>query len=100
MKKAVLYPFFVVFLAFLLTLSSWLTWNSSCGDFNKAYKRLSDGSGSAVVTGDGYTGMCAGDGMQFVGVFVFSLVVSAAFLGLILLLLRFFGLKVQIRKDK
>lgn len=80
-------------LAFVLTLASWLTWGSSCADFQKAYWSIPEGAGSGS-----YSGMCAGDGIQFVGVFVMALVVSSIFVALAHLLLKLLGFQITRRK--
>lgn len=76
MRKKIFICFAWLTLSLLLTLSSYLTWANACPDFQRAYSQIPEGAG----TGGGYSGMCAGDGIQFVGVLFNSLIVSAGFL--------------------
>lgn len=59
MKKLALKLYLVLSIALMLTAASWFTWSNSCQDIHQVSRE-----------GAIYTGMCAGDGIQYVGVFV------------------------------
>lgn len=83
MKKLLLNSYLVFSAAFLMTLASWLTWGSSCQDV------------WATEGGDSYSGMCAGDGIQYVGVFLTAVVVSVVFITISKLVMRLLGYKIS-----
>lgn len=83
MKKTFLIAYLLFSISILLTAASWFTWNDSCQDMYRSPRE-----------GDSYGGMCAGDGVQFVGVFLFSLVITAIYLAITTFVLKFLGVKL------
>jgi hypothetical protein len=81
-KKILLITYFILSIGFLLTLASRLTWESSC-----SYTQL-------IPEGRGYSGMCAGDGIQFVGVFLEAIIAASIYVLVTALLLKFLGYKL------
>lgn len=94
MKKLLLNCYLVLSISLLTTAASYATWAHSCPDFWDAWGRIPEGS-SGVGS---YSGMCAGDGIQFVGVFVYALLFSFLFLGISHLVLKLLGFEITKKK--
>jgi hypothetical protein len=82
MKKFIVVTYLILTISIMLTAASWLTWGSSC-----QYITL-------IPEGQSYSGMCAGDGVQYAGIFVFCLVITLAYLGITALVLKLLGFKL------
>jgi hypothetical protein len=82
MKKPLLFVYSVLSLSIILTAVSWFTWGSSC-----RYTFL-------IPEGSRYSGMCAGDGMQFIGIFGFSVLIAIIYLALMILVFKALGVKL------
>ena len=82
MRKFLVVAYLVLSLSTLLTASAWFTWSSSC-----QYVAL-------LPEGVSYGGMCAGDGVQFFGLFGFFVILTAVYLAITWLLLKLLGLKL------
>ena len=85
MKKFVLFVYVILSLGIIFTAFSWFTWGNAC-----KYTAL-------IPEGRSYSGMCAGDGIQFVGVFAFSLLIAIAYLGLTTIIFKAVGIKLTKR---
>lgn len=83
MRKLLLAAYLTLSLGMSLTTVSWLTWGNSCEAVNKL-----------IDEGTSFSGMCAGDGIQFVGVFVYSLIAALIYIGMTILTLKLLGLKI------
>ncbi len=83
MKKSFLITYLLFSISILLTAASWFTWGSSCQDIYRLVREA-----------DSFGGMCACDGVQFVGVFVFFLVITAIYLVITALVLKLLGIKL------
>lgn len=84
MKRAFLIAYLIFSISLLMTTASWLTWGSSCQDIHRL-----------VREGDSYNGMCAGDGIQYVGVFCYSVMITIAFLAVTALVMKVLKIKLS-----
>ncbi len=94
MRKKLLFAYLWATISLLMTISSYLTWAKSCPDFTDAWGRIPESAPHSTVSPDGYTGMCAGDGIQFIGVFIICIVASLAFILVGRIVLRVLKLKI------
>lgn len=91
MKKMLLNCYLVLSISLLTTAASYATWAHSCPDFWDAWGRIPEGSSGA----GSYSGMCAGDGIQYVGVFVTAVIVSIIFLSVTKIVMHTLGYKIS-----
>lgn len=90
MKKLIFKLYLVISISLLTTTASYLTWANSCPDFYDAWGKIPEGS-----PGNGtYRGMCTGDGIQYVGVFLTALIVTIVFLLVTKFVLKQLGYKI------
>ena len=87
MKKLATYLYLLLSISISLTAASWFTWAKSCSEIHRLARE-----------GDSYSGMCAGDGIQFVGIFIIMLAVTIIFLTISKYILRFLGFELQKHK--
>lgn len=82
MKKLALYIFIILTLSLGLTAVSWFTWGSSCAYIYQ------------VPEGQSYSGMCAGDGVQFAGLFGMFVILAALYVLLVKFVLKLLGFRL------
>jgi hypothetical protein len=82
MKKFIVVTYLVLTISIMLTAASWFTWGNSC-----QYVTL-------VPEGQSHSGMCAGDGVQYAGIFVLCLLIAVAYLGITALVLKLLGVRL------
>ncbi len=96
MRKKLLWTYLWLSVSLLTTVASYATWANSCPDFWDIWGRIPE---SASNGQGGYSGMCAGDGIQYVGVFVTALFVSVAFLLITKFVVNLLGLTLERKKN-
>ena len=82
MKKIAISLYLIFTISVLLTAASWFTWGNAC-----QYTSL-------IPEGQSYGGMCASDGIGFVGVFVFFVIVTVAYLAFSAFVFKLLGYKL------
>jgi hypothetical protein len=83
MKRLLVIAYLMLSISVMLTAASWFTWGNSCEDIYRLARE-----------GDHYSGMCVGDGVQFVGIFGFFLVITLIYLAVTALIFKIVGLKL------
>lgn len=82
MKKFMLTSYLILTISVMLTAASWFTWGNTC---EYIY---------SLPEGSSYSGMCAGDGVQFVGIFGLFVIIASLYILLTAVLFRYLGYKL------
>lgn len=83
MKKYLTFIYLVLSISILLTFVCWYIWSDACQQVHNLARE-----------GDSISSMCAGDGTQFIGDFIFFSIIASAYIAITALVFKILGIKL------